>query len=159
MVVMPRPVELLSGEIEQAERLARAHRDHQDARGGQGDDNRRPAAQVLIPVPLQKGSLERPQIDFVRPGAARLADVFAGTPPAMASMLSSPSSPRSRTVSGRRLRMTLAVDTAVNDDVRHMDSGWPVFARQCSARSCASPPWLRRTARNRVCHEGSLRRQ
>src|SRR5260370_12164448 len=29
---------------------------------------------------------------------------------------------------GAAAKQTLAVDTAVNDDVRHMDSGWPVFA-------------------------------
>ena len=38
IVAMPRPVERVERRDEQADRLPRAHRDHQDRRGGERDD-------------------------------------------------------------------------------------------------------------------------
>src|SRR5438105_911891 len=83
--------------------------------------------QVLIGSPSER-FLEWPQIDFVRPGAASLSmnlpvrfrDRINVEQPVLAALADG---------FGTAATQTLAIDTAVNHDVRHMDSGRPVFSR------------------------------
>src|ERR1700681_4631698 len=126
IVVMPRPVDVLSGEMKRPSdwrapivtiRMAAA--DNVTTTAG--------LLQVLIGSPSER-FLERPQIDFVRPGAAslpmnlpvRFGNGFNVEQPVLPALADG---------FGAAATQTLAVDTAVNQDVRHMDSGRPVFAR------------------------------
>src|SRR5437588_1225631 len=79
--------------------------------------------QVLIGSPLER-FLEWPQIDFVRPGAASLSmnlpvrfrDRINVEQPVLAALADG---------FGTAATQTLAIDTAVNHNMRHMDSGQP----------------------------------
>src|SRR6202521_4395065 len=126
MVVMPRPVDVLSGETNRPSdwrapivTIKMAAADSVTTTAG--------LLQVLIDSPSER-FLERPQIDFVRPGAAsltmnlpvRFRNGFNVEQPVHAALADG---------FGAAATQTLAIDTAVNHDMRHMDSRPPVFAR------------------------------
>src|SRR3984893_8187875 len=125
IVVMPRPVDVLSGETNQPSDW-RAPIVTIKMAAAESVTTTAGLLQVLIDSPSER-FLERPQIDFVRPGAASLPmnlpvsfrNGFDVEQPVLAALADGFGA----------ATQTLAIDTAVNHDVRHMDPGRPVFAR------------------------------
>src|ERR1700730_19221633 len=126
MVVMPRPVDVLSGETNRPSDW-RAPIVTIKMAAAESVTTTAGLLQVLIDSPSER-FLERPQIDFVRPGAAslpmnlpvRFRNGFDVKQPILAALEDG---------FWAAAAQTLAIDTAVNHDVRHIDPGRPVFAR------------------------------